>query len=327
MKLKDMGEKALLDLAREIIESGQSVRIGVGDDGAGVDFDGGVLISSTDMIIEGVHFTSETPPERIGKKAVVTNLSDLAAMGAEPLGLVYSFGSPGEKEVSFVSRLLEGMNSTAREYNTYILGGDMNEAPQVIISGTGFGKSKEGEFLLRSGAKPGDLIGITGELGLATAATKAFLEGITLEDKETLKKALLDPVARVNEGITLSKNGHVNSAIDITDGLASNLWQISRMSKAGLVVDYDKIPVNQAVIDFAKEENVDLDNLILYGGEDFELLFTAGPEAWETLEKEFEKLETKITKIGEVNSEETVKIKRDGKLEDLPDRGYEHFQD
>lgn len=327
MKLEDIGEGALLKLARNICEKGPSVRVGVGDDGAAVEIEEGSIVATTDMLIEGVHFTPEIPPERIGKKAAVINLSDLAAMGADPLGLVYSLGAPGDTEENFISELLGAMNSTARNHGTYLVGGDLNEAEEVIISGTAFGRAAEGELLLRSGAEGGDLIGITGKLGASTAATKALLEDIPLEGKEPLKKTLLQPVARLEEGRILSESGQVTSAIDITDGLAANLWQISRMSNVGLVVDAERLPVSEAAQEFAKEQGMDLDELTLYGGEDFELLFTVRPGAWEGLEAEFRDLGTKISKVGKVEEGEGVRIRREGSLEELPDRGYEHFRE
>lgn len=326
MKLKDVGERALLELAREICERGSSVQVGVGDDGAAVGIGEGSLVVTTDMLVEDIHFTSQTPAEQIGKKAVVINLSDLGAMGAEPLGLVYSIGAPKETEFNFISELLNAMNSTARAHDTYIVGGDLNEAKEVIVSGTAFGRAHEGELMLRSGAEVGNFVGVTGELGAASAATKALINGISLEDNDSLKKTLLEPVARVKEGRVLSESGQVTSAIDITDGLAANLWQISRMSEVGLVVDAEELPVSEAARKFAEEQGEDLDNFVLYGGEDFELLFTARPEVWEHLEEKFEELGTRISRLGEVDEGEGVRIRRRGELEKLPDRGYEHFK-
>lgn len=326
MKLENVGERVLLEMARKVCEEGPPVEVGVGDDGAVIDIEGGSLIVTTDMLVEGVHFLSDTPPERIGKKAVVINLSDLAAMGAEPLGLVYSLGAPRDTEVKFISGLLDGMNSTAREHGTYLVGGDMNEGEEIIISGTAFGRVSEDEVLLRSGAEEDDLIGITGELGAATAAMKALLNGGSLEDRVPLERALSEPVARLREGRILSESGGVTSAVDITDGLAANLWQISRMSDIGMIVDKSRLPVSKAAREFAEEEGLELDDFVLYGGEDFELLFTVRPEAWSRLEKKFGELGTKLTKIGEVDEGEGVRIERDGRVQNLPDRGYEHFR-
>ncbi|KXB06418.1 hypothetical protein AKJ53_00325 [candidate division MSBL1 archaeon SCGC-AAA382F02] len=327
VKLKDVGEKSLLKLARDICEEGPPVQVGVGDDGAAIKTEGESLVTTTDMLVEGIHFPSDVPIEKIGKKAVVVNLSDLAAMGAEPLGLVFSLGAPNEKEVEFLSDLLKGMNSTARSYDTYLVGGDLNEAEEVIIAGTAIGKVPEDEILLRSGAKPGDVIGLTGELGAAAAATEAILKDVSLKGEESLKKALFEPTARLEEGRILSESGEVTSAIDVTDGLASNLWQISRESEVELTVNFENIPISKAAKEFAEENELNLDTIALYGGEDFELLFTARPEAWDDLKTKIQDLGTEISKIGEVTSGEGVQIKRGNELEEMPDRGYEHFQE
>lgn len=326
MKLEDVGEKALLEMAQEICEERPPVRVGIGDDGAAIEFEGELLVTTTDMLVGGVHFTSDVSPEQIGKKAVVVNLSDLAAMGARPLGLVYSLGVPGKMEVDFISDLLRAMNSSVRAHDTYLVGGDLNEAKEVIISGTAFGGVSEDELLLRSGASPGDLIGVTGNLGDSSAATEALLEGLSLEEWVSLEEALHNPVARVAEGRVLSEDGRVTSAVDITDGLAANLWQISEMSGMELVVDAEKIPVDEAVIEFAEERNENPEKFFFYGGEDFELLFTTPSEAWEDLDERIRELGTKITKIGEVREGKGVLISREGVLEELPNRGYEHFR-
>lgn len=327
MKLDDVGERTLLDLARDLCEEGKPVKIGVGDDAAAVDIDEGELVATTDMLIENIHFAPNISIEQMGSRAVIVNLSDLAAMGAKPLGLVYSIGAPGDKETNFISKLLRGMNSTARGYDAYLVGGDLNEAEEVIISGTAFGWTPEDELLTRSGARPGDVVGVTGELGAATAATKVMVEGLSFEGREALERAMLEPVARVKEGRILSESGQATSAVDITDGIAANLWQIARMSEVGMTIDYENLPISEAAREFAEEQDVDVDEFALYGGEDFELLFTVDSEAWGEVEKKIRDMSTGVSRIGEVKEGEGVYIEREGEVEKLPDRGYEHFRE
>lgn len=326
MKLKDVGERKLLEMAREVSEDGPPVLVGVGDDAAVVEVEDEAVVATTDMLVEGVHFTSDDPPGRIGRKVIVVNLSDLAAMGASPLGLVFSIGAPGDTEVEFISELLHSMDSVARQNGAYLVGGDMNESDLMVISGTAFGEIDEEEILLRSGAEPGDLIGVTGELGESSASTWVKKNASDLDPEDPLRDISFEPVARVEEGQILSESGEVNSAVDITDGLAANLWQISRESGAGLVVDFDEIPVGDPARELAEDQDIDLGELVLYGGEDFELLFTARPGAWEDLEEELAGVGTEITVIGEVEDGEGVRIRRDGEMKELQDRGYEHFR-
>lgn len=326
MKLEEMGERELLELLGDIFEEGPPVKVGIGDDGAAIRVGEETLVVTTDMLIEGVHFVSKIPPESVGRKAVVANLSDLAAMGSEPLALIYSLGAPKNTEVDFVSQLSRGMNSAARSYGTYLVGGDLSEAKQVVISGVAFGTPEGGEILRRSGARPGDLLGVTGELGATSAAVEAILSDVSLKGKKSLREALLKPEARIREGRILSKSGKVTSAIDVSDGLATDLRQIARRSGVGFVVDRGEIPVCGGVEEFSEEWDIDVDKFVLYGGEDFELLFTTRSDSWEELEDEFEKIGTEVSKIGEVTSEMEVYLRREGTLEELPDRGYDHFR-
>lgn len=326
MKLSDLGEEELLDLTKDICEVGPGVEIGIGDDAAAIEMGDDLLLISTDMILEDSHFTSDASAKQIGRKAVVTNLSDIAAMGGESIGLVYSIGAPVDEDADFFTDILEVMNDSAREHDTFVLGGDLNESDSFVISGTAIGRIEKEDLLTRSGAKPGDIIGLTGELGSVPAAVRAGLDDdISLDDWEKLKEVLNNPVARSKEGRILSRIEGVNSAIDVTDGLASDLWQISRSSSVGLSVDYNDIPVDTLAEDFSAENSVEIDDLVLYGGEEFELLFTVEPESWENIEDEFQGSGTKVTKIGRVVDGDFVKLSKGDGEEKLPDKGFEHF--
>lgn len=326
MKLKDLGERKLLEIAKEICDAGPGIELGVGDDGAVIDLGDEYLLVSTDMVAEGYHFTSATSAQQIGRKAVVTNLSDISAMGGKPLGLVYSMGAPGESDADFLIDILKAMNSTAKEYDTYIVGGDLNDANSLLISGTAVGLVEKGNLLTRNDAKPGDIIGISGKVGQVPAAVRAILDDkISSDDWLDLVHVLDELEARVREGKVLGEVG-VNSCIDVTDGVALNLWQISKASKVSLKVDRDKIPAHPMAIEFSEREGVDLEELLFYGGEEFELLFTVSPENWDVLVDNFEEIGTEVTKIGKVESGEGVSLLRDGSEEVLPDEGYEHFR-
>ncbi len=327
MNLSDVGERALVELARRVCRRGPRVRVGIGDDAAAVDIDARrCLVATTDMLIARTHFPLGTTPEQMGHKAVVVNLSDLAAMGAEPLALVFSVGLPRKLEVNFVERMIRGMDATARAYGTYVVGGDLGEADDITISGSAFGIADRGRLLRRSGARPGDLIAVTGELGAAAAGLRILLEGLQRGDYARLLKAQLEPAARVKEGVQLAKSGLVTSAIDVTDGLAANLWQLSRESGVKLVVDRAKIPEHPPVRKFAARHGFGVDDFVLFGGEDFELLFTVRPQGWERVRRALKRVGTAATQIGIATRGKGVFIQSDGKMLVLPDRGYEHFR-
>ncbi len=321
-----MGERALIELIRKICTPGPHVRVGIGDDAAAIDVDGNYLIATTDMLVGRVHFPSGTPPEQMGHKAVVANLSDLAAMGSEPLGLVFSVGLPRGIAADFVKKLLKSMNASARAYGTYLVGGDLNESDDIIISGTAFGVVPKNQLLTRSGARVGDLIAVTGELGAATVGLKILLEQLPQKGYKKLIRASTHPVARVWEGRFLAKSGAVTSAIDITDGIAANLWQISRMSKVKLIINEEKLPVNPLVRKFAFKYRVSARDFYLFGGEDFELLFTVREKRWEKVKRGLQRRGTRVTEIGRVVRGRGVYFEGKRGLEKMPDRGYEHFR-
>lgn len=321
-----MGERALVELARKICTPGSRARVGIGDDAAAIDIDGDYLVATTDMLVGRVHFPSGTPAKQMGHKAVVVNLSDLAAMGARPLGLVFSVGLPRGIEADFVKDLLRSMDASARSYRTHLMGGDLNESDDVIISGTAFGTVPKGQLLTRSGARVGDLIAVTGELGSATAGVKILLERLPQRGYGKLVRASANPAARLREGKFLAESGYVTSAIDVTDGLAANLWQVSRMSKVKLTVDYEKLPINPLVKKFAAEHGFDERDFTLFGGEDFELLFTVRKKGWDKVRRGLRRRGTRVSVIGEVARGRGVYLQTERKAEKMPDRGYEHFR-
>ncbi|MBS3815663.1 MAG: thiamine-phosphate kinase, partial [Hadesarchaea archaeon] len=226
----------------------------------------------------------------------------------------------------FIEKLLESMNSQAQEYGTYLVGGDLNESNEVIISGTAFGRTQKDQLLERSGANPGDLIAMTGDLGASTAGVKILLDELPKEKYIELVRKFTEPEARIKVGRVLAESGVATSAIDITDGLAANLWQIARMSKVKLTIDKDKLPINPQVLEFSREYDYDPNEFTLFGGEDFELLFTVKKDSWESVKKSIEDLGVQTTLIGEVSEGSGVYMKTNDEKNELPDRGYEHFR-
>jgi len=327
MKLSDVGEQALVESARRIFKSGGPVRIGIGDDAAAFDIGGGkCLVVTTDMLTANVHFPLGTKPEQIGHKAVVVNLSDLAAMGAKPLALVFSVALPRDLEVDFAKRIMKGMETGAKEYGAYVVGGDLDESREISIAGTAFGIAKREELLRRSSAEEGDVVAVTGNFGAASVGLKILLEKMPMKGYENLVKAQLMPNARVKEGMALAKNGSVRAAIDVSDGLSTNLWHLARESKVKLVIDKDKIPVNPLAKKFCLKNGLDIDEFFLFGGEDFELIFTAKRKKWTSIEKTLKRLGTGATEIGSVEKGRGVILIEGKKTRPLEDRGFEHYK-
>lgn len=327
MKLSDVGERILVEKARKIFKSGGPVRIGIGDDAAAIDIDDKkCLIVTTDMLVASVHFPPGTKPEQIGHKAVVVNLSDLAAMGAKPLGLVFSVALPKNLEVNFAKRIMEGMEAAAKEYGTYVVGGDLDESREITIAGTAFGLADRDRLLRRSGAEDSDVLAVTGNFGAAAAGLKILLEKMPIRGHEKLTKAQLMPRARVKEGIALAESGYVKAAIDVSDGLSANLWHLSRESKVKLVVDMNKIPIDPLVKQFSHQHGLKVEEFALFGGEEFELIFTVKRKNWDSIEKTLKRLGTTITAIGSVEKGRGVFLREGKKTKLLEDRGFEHYK-
>lgn len=315
----------MVELARKICKSGPRVKVGIGDDAAAIDIDGRYLVATTDMLVAGTHFPHGVTAKQMGHKAVIVNLSDLAAMGAEPLALIFSVALPRRMDVNFVRRIIESMDLTARKYGTCVVGGDLDESDDITIAGSAFGLASKGQLLTRSGAKPGDVIAVTGMLGAASAGLKILLERLPPKGYEELIEAQLEPIARVREGMLLAKNG-VRAAIDITDGLAANLWQMSRSSKVKMIINLGDVPIPALVKKFAKRHGFDVEEFGLFGGEDFELLFTVQRGKWRRLQAALKQIGATATAIGRVMKGRGVYVQELGILKKLPDRGYEHFK-
>jgi thiamine-monophosphate kinase len=326
LKLHEFGERRLVELVRRICRPGKGVVVGIGDDAAAVEMDGQCIVATTDMLVSKQHFPPGTSPEQMGRKAVAVNLSDLAAMGASPLGLLFSVGLPRDLDVGFVERIVRGMDRAAREYGTSVVGGDIDESDEIVIAGAAFGSCRRERLMRRSGARPGDILAVTGSLGAASAGLSILLGKKPAGGYRALTKAQLDPVPRVREGIALAGTGAVTSAIDITDSLASNLWQIARESGVRIVLEADKLPVHPLVLKYAEDAGMDPMEFALFGGEDLELLLTLRPDRIDRAFRALRRIGTALTPIGRVERGRGALVEKSGRIMRLPDRGYEHFR-
>jgi thiamine-monophosphate kinase len=200
-KLSDLGERKAIHLISNILSRGDEA-VGIGDDCAALDFGEEYLLISTDMISKKTHVPEIMTPWQIGWFVVAINLSDIAAKGGKPLGLVLSLGLPGDTSDSFLEELARGANVCATTYDTSIIGGDTKENPSVTICGTVFGTVKKDEFMSRKGAKPGDIVAITGTLGKAGAGYYAIQSSV---ENDEILKGLLEPKPRINVHVWISR--------------------------------------------------------------------------------------------------------------------------
>lgn len=323
-KLSDLGERKTIQFISNILSKGD-VAVGIGDDCAALDFGDQYLLISTDMISEETHIPSVITPWQIGWFIVAINLSDIAAKGGKPLGMVLSLGLPKNTTDLFLEELIRGADKCATQYNTSIIGGDTKENPNVMLCGTIFGTVKKEEFMSRTGAQIGDLVAVTGTLGNAGAGHYALKNGIKKED---LLKGLLEPTPRINEGMVLAREKIINSCMDISDGLSSSLYQLMELNKVGFEIEQDKISLSPKLLQLLSEnKGLDIYEYGLHFGGDYELLLTLPQDNFEKAKKSLENIGTKITSIGKVTKDNKVVIVENGIKTSLPNKGYEHFKE
>ena len=302
LKISDIGEKELI---RYIISNFKSI---TPDDTAVTPFKDTNLISTTDMLIQSRHFPENMSFFDMGFKAVTVNVSDLAAMGAEPMGFLMAIALPKDLEVDSFKEILDGVLKACDYYAIPLIGGDTNEASEIIITGTALGLTERP--LMKDTYSKGDLIAVTGDVGLAAL-------GFELDEfNNVYVKKALRPEARIKEGLIL--RDFATSATDITDGLASELYTIKK-DGLGFMIYEEMLNISDEYKSLADELGLDYLDLIFNVGEDFELLFTITKD-------DLEKLPIDCIVIGEVTDSDVIELTlENGFVERIENRGYEHY--
>jgi len=327
MLIKEIGEFGLIKrMATEIGVTGRPVIAGIGDDTAVLHPPvGKVQLLTTDMLVEDIHFRLNTAsPFQIGWRSLAVNISDIAAMGGEPTYAVISIGFPRDATVELVDEIYSGMSKIAEAYSVDIVGGDTVSAPQLVINVALLGEVEAENLLLRSGAKEGDVLVVTGDLGGSDAGLNILEHNLTIEGTEKH----LTPTPRVREGRLLAKSGFVTSMIDISDGLASEVHHICEESGTGARLYMDDIPLSDNVRRVAERIGKKPHDLALYGGEDFELLFTCQPDKAALLTEDMlAACGTPLTAVGQIigASHSITMEDASGNILRLGPRGYNHF--
>jgi thiamine-monophosphate kinase len=323
-----MGEFELLALLRERLPTaGPRLVLGSGDDAA-ITVPGGAVATSVDALVEGVHFRRETASLRqIGRKALSTALSDLAAMGAEAGEAYIVLGAPEGMSEAELLELGEGMAAVAGETGTAIAGGDLTRAPVLTLAVTVTGYAARAEdFVTRGGARPGDVLVVTGELGGA-AAGLMLIEDASLPGDDALRERQLDPTPLLAAGQALAAAG-ATAMIDVSDGLAGDANHVALASEALLTIDADALPIAPGVATIAAAADRDPLELATSGGEDYELFAALPPAAVAVAQQALAALGTPLTVIGQVEFAGTAgpraELRRRGG-EALPSRGFDQL--
>jgi thiamine-monophosphate kinase len=288
-EVSSLGEFGLIDHLTQNNETrNASTILSVGDDAAILDHFGKQVVVSTDMLVEGVHFDlMYTPLKHLGYKSVIVNLSDIYAMNATPAQITMSIAFSNRFSVEALNEIYEGVYAACSKYNVDLVGGDTTSSQKgLIISVTAIGEVAPSAFVTRSGAKKGDLVCVSGDLGgaflgltLLEREKKVFLEtkGVQpdLENQDYIVGRILKPEARKDIVEFFAENNVApTSMIDISDGLSSELLHICKQSNVGCVLYEEKIPVHETARQFAYKLELDPTACALSGGEDYELLFT-----------------------------------------------------
>jgi thiamine-monophosphate kinase len=284
---------------------------GIGDDGA-------VLAPDTtrqqiqviDTLVEGVHFPHDTDPADIAYRAVAVNLSDIAAMGGRPRWMTLALTLPNADE-QWLESFATGLFEAADEFDVALVGGDTTSGPLVVVTVSITGEVRPGAALLRSGAKPGDAIYVTGTFGDAAAGLSLLQRG---ESNNELVQRFLRPTARVDIGAALA--GKATAAIDVSDGLAGDLRKLLAASGVGGEIQIDRLPMSDALRLAGSEEQQY--QWALCGGDDYELCFTAKEDAVANI--------AGLTQIGHVTRSACLNCTLNGDVVEVNDSGYRHFQ-
>ena len=336
-EISTLGEFGLIDKltkGKPLVQA--SSLTGIGDDAAVINHAGEPTVISTDILIEGIHFDlMYMPLKHLGYKAVAVNLSEIYDMNATHTQITVSIEFSNRFPIEAIEEIYEGIYSACKNYNVDLIGGDTSSSNKgLIISVTAIGTAKAGKLCYRNGAKPGDLICISGNLGAAYLGLQLlerekqlFLENQNvqpdLEDQVYVVGRQLKPEPRFDIIETFEKAGLVPSAmIDISDGLVSEIFHICRQSGTGAYIEESGVPIHPDAEMLALRFNLDPITCALYGGEDYELLFTVDP-------KDLDKVKyiPDVYIAGEITeASDGIKLHtKGGNIHDLKDKGFNHF--
>lgn len=307
--VRDIGEDGLIEKLRaRLLPIGPRIIRAIGDDACVAALRPGFAVLATvDMLVEGVHFkASYTPGRLLGRKALAVSLSDIAAMGAAPLFCLVSLAIPQSASIKFIDEFYDGLTELAKKYSVSVAGGNCSKMPgRIVVETTVVGQALPDKVVYRDGARPGDVVYVTGTPGDAALGLKILKkEGISaLKGRfgSSVKKHL-DPVPRLEVGAKLAESGFVSAMIDVSDGLLIDLERLSAASGVKAEINAALLPISGDMQRYPFASDRARFNTILGGGEDYELVFTARRENVKKIEKLSARFNLPITAIGAISS-------------------------
>ncbi|MHA1462542.1 MAG: thiamine-phosphate kinase [Candidatus Heimdallarchaeota archaeon] len=325
--IKDIGERTLLKMFEELVDVGD---LPFNDDAVAFSLSEDLsLVINIDTFVAKTDAPPGMSPYQMGAKTTTMAISDLGAKGVQPLFTLASGAFPSNYDAKKTVEIVKGIKETSNNYGAKYLGGDTNEADDIILSVVSAGTANKNKLIKRNGAQVGDIIFTTGYFGFTGAGFKVFLDQYEVKDLqlEKFKEAVYNPKARLKEGLLLAKYGKISSCIDSSDGLAWCLVEILR-GKEQYGIAIDNIPIDETVIEFAKENNLKAYELALYAGEEFELVFTINPNNLESLNSFMKKNGVKIFPLGKIikNSTNKILLETESEIIEIQPKGWEHFK-
>ncbi len=323
MNLPSLRERDLISAVRKEFAGAKSdVLLGIGDDAAVFRGRRTQYLLTTDLLIEGIHFMTRLhPPFLLGRKALNVNLSDIAAMGGRPRFVLLGLALRRDIGTSWLKQFMAGFKAAAQAGGAALIGGDISGAQKIAVSVTVVGEGKH--IIRRSGARPGDLIFVSGNLGDAAAGLRLLRQAHRLSRSRSapvLLRAFLDPTPQLDLGLALAGRRLVTAMIDTSDGLSVDLHHLCEESGTGAVVEADLLPLSEAL---RRSEKAALE-LALHGGEDYRLLFTVPPENLSRLADLRKKFG--LSRIGKMTRGRSVFLVDDkGRKRALEIKGFEHL--
>lgn len=327
MRLADLGEFGFIGTIAEKTGQNQRVTTGIGDDAAvTLQTPGMSLLSTADMLAEGVHFDlAWSDPRTLGRKSLAVNLSDIAAMGGVPRSALLSVAIPANLSVEFLNEFTSGFLEQAKRFDVALIGGDTSSSRSgFVISVALLGEQYPDRVVTRRGAKPGNLVCVSGTVGDSSLGLALLMAG---ERQGGAVGRHLDPEPRVHLGRALAEAAISTAMIDISDGLIADLGHILELSGTGARVDAGALPLSEHYLELAGRYSQEPYSLALEGGEDYELLFTIPPERFAEAARIAEKTGTIVTAIGEIVAGQGVSVALPGGgLYICSKGGYDHFR-
>ncbi|MEW6721125.1 MAG: thiamine-phosphate kinase [Thermodesulfobacteriota bacterium] len=333
----ETGEFNLIDRIRKIlpVSRNRELRVDIGDDTAVVALDRRrALLLTCDIQVEGRHFLFDrTTPYRVGRKSMAVNLSDIASMGGKPTYALVSLGLPADLPVESFERLFEGMRDEMRAYGAYVIGGNLARTrEELVVDVTLLGEAELSKVLTRDGARPGDRIFVTGTLGASAAGMEAlriYGKKVPGKYRELADRHVL-PVPRVGMGQKIARSGVASAMIDLSDGVAGDLYHICERSGVGAEIREELLPLPERIAEIAEKSGRSVLDLALHNGEDYELLFTVPPGAPERKIRALPgNTGIPVTEIGRIvdRREGYCRVDAAGRKTALKPSGWDHFRE